>query len=398
VLLVMVAVTSVSCSVATHKPSTVAPRVLGEQSGTPVVVGQPAPAGTGELSAVSCADAHHCWAVGVAGPNAPATTTTGPSSAVTVIAGTANGGLTWAAQPLTMNTIPALTGVSCPTARVCMAVGSNGSDPSTGVVLTTQDGGRSWAPSAPPVGAIAVTSVQCVNAATCTLIVSDGTAIWSAVTQDFGISWQRQGDLPAGLGGALSLSCSSGGGTCLVSGFTPTTSGHGQGGVAISTDGGMTWAAATVPAGVGLLESATCDSPTRCLAVGTTSTTISDVVPAKGLLLVSADGGHTWTDSPAPVPVDDAFAVDCPSATGCAMVGTKWVGTPAVGTGAVARSNNAGATFTASTTAYTPLTLTALACPSAVLCVAAGGDTVARITLTRPPSPKAKKERVRAGR
>ena len=46
------------------------------------------------------------------------------------------------------------------------------------------------------------------------------------------------------------------------------------------------------------------------------------------------------------------------------MVGTNWIGTPAVGTGAVAHSSDGGADFTASTTEYTPLALTALSCPT----------------------------------
>jgi hypothetical protein len=214
-------------------------------------------------------------------------------------------------------------------------------------------------------------------------VASDGTADWSAATSNFGQTWLRQGTLPAGMGGGLTLSCAPAG-TCLVAGFTPTTAGHGQGALALSTNGGMTWVPATVPPGVGLLRSVACTSSTSCLAAGTTSTTVSDVVPAKGLLLDSSDGGMTWSTSPDAPSVDDVFGVACPTQTSCALVGTNWVGTPVIGTGAVAESRDAGATFTPSTTAYTPLTLTAVACPTAVACVAVGGDTVARISLPRP--------------
>ncbi len=345
----------------------------------PVVVGQPAPAGTGELGAVSCADTKHCWAVGVAGPNAGGAAT---SPLDTVIAATANGGRTWAPQPLTLPATPALTGVSCPQATVCMAVGSSGSDPGTAIVLTTH-GGKAWAPSTPPAGAIAVMAVQCATAAGCTALATDGTTTWTTTTANFGSSWQQTGTLPAGFQAAPDLSCRADG-TCLVAGFTPSTAGHGQGAVAVSSDGGRTWAAATVPAGAGLLQSATCASATRCLAAGTTSTTVSDVVPAQGELLVSTNGGHAWTATRTHPPVDDVFGLACPVVTGCAMVGTKWTGSPAIGSGAVAVSADGGATFAAATTAYTPLTLTALDCPTAEHCVAAGGDTLARITLPAP--------------
>ena len=53
------------------------------------------------------------------------------------------------------------------------------------------------------------------------------------------------------------------GGTCLVAGYVPTSNGHGEGAVAVSADGGQTWALATVPAGIGVLQSAACLTATR---------------------------------------------------------------------------------------------------------------------------------------
>ena len=94
-----------------------------------------------------------------------------------------------------------------------------------------------------------------------------------------------------------------------------------------------------------MLQSTACLSATDCLAAGTTGTTVSDVVPAKGELLHSTDGGHTWVPSTATLPVDDVYGLACPSADQCAMVGTTWAGFPAVGTGGVAESTDAGLTF-----------------------------------------------------
>ena len=68
------------------------------------------------------------------------------------------------------------------------------------------------------------------------------------------------------------------------------------------------------------------------------------------------------------------------------MVGTKWIGFPAVGAGSVARSVDGGSSFRAATTAYTPLTLSGLACPTRDSCVAAGGKTLARISLEPAPA------------
>ena len=66
------------------------------------------------------------------------------------------------------------------------------------------------------------------------------------------------------------------------------------------------------------------------------------------------------------------------------MVGTLWYGFPTVDVGAVAQSIDAGLTFKESPSSYIPLTLTAVACPTATRCIAVGGDTVARITVLHP--------------
>jgi len=362
------------------------PLVLGQRTDTPAVLGEPAPAGTGQLDAVSCANAERCWAVGAPAPSAlDGPTPLGPPSAAVVDA-TADGGKTWAAQQLTLTPLPTLTGISCPSTRLCMTVGLSGSG-TAGIVLTTHDAGASWAQVSVPTGAVIITSIECAGIAECTAIASDGTTFWSADSTDFGLTWDREGNLPPGLEDAGNLSCVAGA-SCLVTGFTATTAGHGQGAVAVSTDGGETWTAAAVPSGAGLVQGVGCATISSCLAVGTTSTTVSSVVPARGALLASHDGGHTWVMSAGPQPVDDMYGIDCPSRSICAVVGTDWVGTPAVGTGAVASSRDGGATFTPSSTQYTPLALTALACPTVHGCVAVGGDTVARVRLPQVARPR----------
>jgi photosystem II stability/assembly factor-like uncharacterized protein len=380
-VLVTLGLTAAACT--TAAPPSKAPgepRVLGQQTGAPAVVGQPAPAGTGQLDAVTCAGPTHCWAVGAPGPaEATGTTPSAPASPAAVIDATVDGGMTWTAQPVALTPAPVLTAISCPSDRLCMAVGLSGTG-TGGVVLTAADGGATWAPASVPAGAIVVTGVECTGADDCTAIAGDGTTFWSAHSTDFGQTWVREGDLPPGFMDAGDLSCATGA-ACLVTGFTATTAGHGQGALAISTDGGGTWTAATVPTGTGLLQGAACATISSCLAVGTTSTTVSAPVPAQGSLLTSDDGGHTWTHAAGAEPIDDIFGIECPSRSICAMVGTNWVGTPAVGTGAVAHSSDGGADFTASATEYTPLALTGLSCPTTQRCVAVGGDTVARIGL-----------------
>jgi photosystem II stability/assembly factor-like uncharacterized protein len=400
-----------------NSPSSAAHPVLGAPSGTPLVLGQPAPAGTGQLGAVSCADATRCWAVGVAGPNSSA------ALPATVIIATKDGGVKWVPQAVHGSVIPQLSGISCPTTNDCMAVGSTGASlPGSDVVYTTADGGTNWSPATGLPGALDMQSVQCNGVSDCTAITSSGSLFSAVHTADFGQTWQTEGNLPAGFFGDGRLSCTDTG-TCLVAGYVPTTVGHGQGAIALSADGGQTWALATVPASAGVLQSAICLTATTCLAAGTTGTTVSDVVPAQGEVLYSADGGHTWTTappaasiaastsssttsttslattsstttSPAQAPatppvlsVDDVYGVACPSARVCALVGTRWKGQPPVATGAVAESRDGGTTFAAASAAYIPLALSALSCPTATNCIAVGGNTVARLTLLPAPRP-----------
>ena len=346
--------------------------------GTPLAVGQPAPGQTGQLGAVSCFDARRCWAVGVPGPNA-----TMPAGSATVVVATTDGGMSWSAQRVVGGYTPELSGIACPTKSDCIAVGSNGL--SSGVVITTDDGGKHWLSATTPTGAVTISSVECTGVADCTALVSNGTVTWSSQTTDFGETWTQQGNLPASFVAAGALTCMPAG-PCLVAGYVPAAAGHGTGAIAVSQDGGQAWSSATVPSGIGTLQSTACLSASVCLAGGSTSTTVSDVVPAAGQLLSSTDGGTTWSAVPGTVPVDDVFGLACPSAELCAMVGTDWEGSPAVSSGAVAQSNDGGSSFKASRSAYVPLALTALSCPTTAACVAVGGDSVARVSLISPPT------------
>ena len=56
VVLLTLGIATAACTTTSSPTGSGVPRVLGQQSGTPEVVGQPAPAGTGQLDAVSCAD------------------------------------------------------------------------------------------------------------------------------------------------------------------------------------------------------------------------------------------------------------------------------------------------------------------------------------------------------
>ena len=267
-LLAAVAVTGSGCALTNHPNRPGTPRVLGEPKGTTLVVGQPAPGGTGEFDAVSCATARRCWAVGVAGPECGRVgdrdhRDRGHHQWRRVLEGSARGRREHAtAQRSLVPHCDQLHG-----GRV-----NGGSLPGSGVVVTTTDAGRTWAPAKSPTNALAVTSVVCTSTSSCTAIVSDGTLTWSAHSFDFGASWQQEGGLPTLFLPANEFHVHR---RRLVPRrrVRPHRQQPREGAVALSTDGGNTWALAAVPAGVGLLQSAACLTALECVATGTTSTT-----------------------------------------------------------------------------------------------------------------------------
>ena len=96
-----------------------------------------APAGFGEINAISCPSATMCTVVGYGAPiNLP------------VMAATTNGGMSWTNQNLPPGLIQ-LPGISCPSTTTCSAVGAwtGAAAPSAeedAAVITTTNGGANW--------------------------------------------------------------------------------------------------------------------------------------------------------------------------------------------------------------------------------------------------------------
>ncbi len=88
-----------------------------------------------------------------------------------------------AAAPTQWSLVPVPTGVfsvyslSCPTASLCLAVGSTGdAETGHGVVLRSQNGGRSWQRLRAPAGSNSIQSISCVNQHTCLAAGGMGTS------------------------------------------------------------------------------------------------------------------------------------------------------------------------------------------------------------------------------
>jgi photosystem II stability/assembly factor-like uncharacterized protein len=342
-------------------------------------VGQPAPAGSGTLDAVSCASTSVCWAVGL--PPSGASTSGGARA---LVIGTDDGGRTWSTTKVAVAGTATLMDVDCSGPKTCMAVGSVAVGMADqGLVLATTDHGKRWTSVHAPAGATDLVAVSCTSPQVCMVVASQGAAYWAASTMDDGAVWQHLGPLPGGLAGVSSLACTAAS-SCLAAGNMPTTPGKGTAAVADTSDGGMTWTPATMPSGAGPLHDVACPTPSDCLAVGSRSPSTIGVAQGQGEVLSSTDGGGTWTTGAAPASVSDAFAISCSTTSRCTVVGTRWTtANPPGPTGAVAATTNGAGIWLSGSATYLPQGLAAVSCPAPTLCVAAGNDELAEITL--PP-------------
>jgi len=338
------------------------------------------------LYAVSCGSASLCWAVGSANP----ATTSQESGAPAAIDVSTDGGKQWSAQVVPISSPSTLGAISCADRVHCMAVGEESGTAQVGTVLTTADGGKVWRAASAPAGAVDLVGASCSSASDCLVLATDGSSFWSATSADGGSTWQRGGTLPTGFAGASGVDCPTTS-TCVVAGYVPTGPGHGTGAIETTADGGATWQAAAVPSGSGLLHSVACTSATACIAVGTTSTTDSDISPGTGTVLVASGTLSTFLAATVPTDLDDGFGISCPVTGACVAVGTFWTPenppTPVAG---LVTTLDGGVSWTTPRTRYVPLGLAGVDCPAPTSCVAVGGDVIARITLPASTAPRSR--------
>ncbi len=288
--------------------------------------GRPVPSGVSYLNGVSCPSAKSCVAVGPS--------TMGPSSIIV----SNDGGKAWTNEPVPSGTgaTGPLAGVSSATTADCVAVVAIGSVVYGGQALTTSDGGATWTLENLSAGTGA-NSVSCASVADC---VAVGTTETGDVitTSDGGSTWTNQ-QLPNAAGPLGSVSCST------VSSCVTTDGGH-----LLTTSDGALWSQGQVPPGDGSFSSVACSTPSDCVTVG-------------GYFLVTTtDGGATWADHTIPA---NLYGVSCSSPMECI----------AVGGGSIIATTDGGTTWTNQTAPVGPQ-LFGISCASPADCVAVGEATV----------------------
>ncbi len=253
----------------------------------------------GATAPVACATADRCWAFG--GGYVDATT---------------DGGVRWVATPLAgfRRHIPlAIAAMACPSAAVCVAVGTAGSTVPKGsqqaaYLARTDDGGRSWQAVALPAGTPLLQSVSCPTALRC-LAVGGRRVL---VSDDGGARWRQQ-RAPAPVGRLASVTCWTAT-RCLAVGTValhPSVGGANRPLAAATGDGGRHWKAMTLPSALSTPTQVACTATGVCLVTGPYAT-------GEATLARSTDGGRSWETMAGPGPATGAAGyLDCPSADRC---------------------------------------------------------------------------------
>ncbi|HEY5096890.1 MAG TPA: hypothetical protein VII46_02540 [Acidimicrobiales bacterium] len=418
----VVAVLAGACSAspsngASGAPSTIAPG--SPWQGSLVTVTLPPPVNS--LDALDCVDAARCWAVGSTVGAA------GSPNGAAVVA-TTNGGSTWSLQPIPA-TVAYLSGISCSDRRHCAAVGQTANGP--GAILTTADGGATWQAAAVPPGVLDVTAVACLADRRCLATGSTASGTAALVSTSAQAGWVQRGTLPPALSGATGISCPDNQ-QCWVTVHSSLDVDHVAGAVAVTTDGGATWAATAPPAGVGYLNAIVCtphrggglpftsttvpssaastttppgatpsgtapasttsppttSPPTTsppavsttappagvagvwCVAVGTTANTLTGVRTGRGVILTSANGGATWSSQPVTPSAAALMGVSCTAVDSCVAVGSSVALSSHAGVAVLTAS--AGHPWRSAAAVASPQELTAASCLSLSQCVLVG--------------------------
>jgi hypothetical protein len=276
-----------------------------------------------------------------------------------------------------------LSGVSCASATACTAVGSYNVPSNTPAgqqqPLVENWDGNSWSIAPSPALPGFVSGLSLVSCASPTACVALGFAFGNNVEQLLierwdGTSWSaRLTPNAAGVTGTgaqdQDLSCASATACTVVA---PGDAGPLTHAVVASWDG-TNWSSQTTPyvpdVPNGVLTAVSCSSPASCTSVGS----YYEHFPDSELPLVEAGDGMSWSIKPSSFPIASEPAVlSCPSPTACTGIWNAelehWDGTSwsrQQPASPIPRSSVPGV--------YADVALAGVSCPSATACTAVGG-------------------------
>jgi photosystem II stability/assembly factor-like uncharacterized protein len=209
---------------------------------------------------------------------------------------TDDGGSTWSTSSLPTGFIP--SALQCISAADCVTTGSislaGPPAPSEATILHTTDGGTSWATAAIPSSLAAQdtfspSTLSCADTGNCLAIFSDvaGSATEVLSSTDGGATWAPTAATGFPQGVVTSLSCP-GGADCWAAGAADASGAPGV--VASTSDGGTTWLEAQLPQGVGVIVDISCPNASSCFALGLQQANGGSDVPQPFVLLAYGNG------------------------------------------------------------------------------------------------------------
>ena len=270
----------------------------------------------------------------------------------------------WQAQPLPAG-VSGVTGIACPSASSCVAVGSAEQTGTAGlpVILLTTDGGGRWAEAGGlPAGLASLSGVACASVSRCWVAGSWKGAPYPAAavlaTSDGGLHWARQA-LPAGLRSLAGIDCPAQA-RCWAAGQASA----GGAAVVATDDGGATWARQALPGGIAALSAVSCGTTTRCWAAGSSAA-------GTGVAAGTTNAGRTWTRTD----VTGTLALDGISCVGDDHCRASGLASIRPGTAAVVATDDGGLSWASQALPPGLARLWAVTCPSDRDCQAVGETT-----------------------
>lgn len=240
---------------------------------------------------------------------------------------TRDGGSSWTVHRLPLPTAlseATVKRVACTDDLHCLVyVAEQSSTRTSALVLSTSDGGGSWAEGGtlPVTAAMSVVGLRCDPDSQCTVLAMGSSGGVTFTSDDFGASWIQNPQSPFRSSAVMNASCGDAS-HCVYS--------IDGGGLAFTQNGGQSWASSDVPTPTGkIITGVDCVNETVCFAAAAQWSSASYTNP---IIYRTADGGQIWSTMKVPVKVDGSLIstvtpISCPDSNGC--IGVSQMRSPA---------------------------------------------------------------------